>query len=102
MIDDLIGEARLVVENQRDGILSRNVWRRDDDELVPRNAGNVFDPDDFAARNFTPHRNTVDHSGKGEIIDIPGTAGNLVETFFSGDRPANDLFPKHPAYYCTT
>src|SRR5205085_9308000 len=37
MIDDFVGEVMLVVENQRDIILTGNVFRRNDGEFVPRN-----------------------------------------------------------------
>ncbi len=37
VIDDFVGEIRLVVENQRDVVFAGNVFRRDDGEFVPGN-----------------------------------------------------------------
>jgi hypothetical protein len=37
MIDNFVGEIRLIVENQRDVVCARNVFGSDDRELVPGN-----------------------------------------------------------------
>src|SRR5580704_16219409 len=99
MVYGLIGEAWLVVQDQRHGILTRNVCSRNDDEFVPGNVRSELQAEYFAARDFTPHGNSVDHSREGEIVNIPCAAGHLVAPFFPWNRLADDRLAKHSAYY---
>ena len=39
VVDAVVGEARLVVDDERDAVDAGNVGGRDDDELVPGNVG---------------------------------------------------------------
>src|SRR5205085_10861442 len=87
VVDHLIGQTWLIIKDQRHSILSRNVCRRDDDEFSPRNMRSKFHTEYFAARNFTPHRDAVDHSRKIEVVDVTSVAGDLIGTFFSWSCP---------------
>ena len=49
------GEARLVIQNQRDAILSWNIFRRYDDKFVPVDARIKRNLSDLSARYVAAH-----------------------------------------------
>src|SRR5207249_3335182 len=100
MIDDFVGEVRLVVENQRDIVFTGDVFRGNDREFIPRNIavrtacgsgrlieGNIFDA---AARNRTAHGDAVQHAGETQIVNVKRLAGNLLPAFFAGNGFADE------------
>src|SRR5205823_5837874 len=90
-----IGKTRLVIDEQRNRILPGDVRCCDDDELVPRNVRGKFDPEYLSACDFTSDRCAEDHAGEDQIIDVLGTAGHLVATFFSRNRLPDDGLARH-------
>ena len=62
MIDDAIGEARLIIFDEGDAIFSGDVRGRDDYEFVPINAGAEGDLFDFAAGNAAANGGAVEHA----------------------------------------
>ncbi len=60
VIHELIREAGLVVDHQRDVVFAGNVLRGDDRKLIPRNAFAEMDGFDPAARDGASHRDAVE------------------------------------------
>ncbi len=94
VINAVLGEVRLVVEDQRDIVLPKlqiaDVLRGDDGEFIPRNVafkGNAFDA---APRNGTAHRDTVQHPRESLIVNVERLAGNFPAAFFAGDGFADE------------
>src|SRR5205807_8854800 len=89
-----------IVENQRDMVFTGNIFRRDDREFIPRDRSvstacgsgrlikrNIFDA---AARDRTPHRDTMQHPVELQIIDVERRAGNFLPAFFARNGFANE------------
>jgi hypothetical protein len=70
MIDELRGEIRLIVEDQRDVVCARDVFRRDDGEFMPWNIARERDVLDTAACGRAAHGCAVQHAGKRQVVDI--------------------------------
>ena len=99
MIDQSVSEARLIIENQRDGILSGNVRGGDDNELVPGNPRWTFDAGDPAARNLTPHGSAMDYSREGEVVNIGAPIVTIVDLSDTWARAAiPETYADHIGY----
>jgi len=82
MIDFPIRQAGLIVSDQSDAILARNVFCRDDYKLVPVDLRVERDFLDDSSRNLAANRRPVDHARQGHVIDVARSAGNFVAAFF--------------------
>src|SRR2546423_1039442 len=107
MIDDLVGEIRLVVENQRDIVLARNIFGSNDREFVPRNevsttcgsgwliwpitstgsSGRLIERNvlDASTSDRAAHRHAMQHAFEFYVVDIECLAGDFLPAFFAGD-----------------
>src|SRR3954471_4737227 len=91
VVDEFVHKIWLVEENQRDTILSRNIFGRDDCELVPGDValkGNLFDA---TARRWTADGRTVEHFGKVQVVNVARLSRNFVAPLFSRHRPPDDF-----------
>ncbi len=64
VVDDAVGEVGLVVEDERDAVGAGDVFRGDDDELVPRDAFVEDDVADAPARRGAADGRAVEHAGE--------------------------------------
>ena len=90
MIDDIGGEARLIVFEERDAIFARDIFCGYDDELVPWNCRIEMDGADFSACDGAAHGHTVERIGKGDVVSVEGFTRDFLAAFFPGDRFADD------------
>ena len=83
-----VGEARLVVLDERHDVTARDVAGADD-----REAGRVevdVDRRDLPARDRGPDRDPVEHARQHEIVHVGRLAGDLVEALLAGRARADD------------
>src|ERR1700674_3954133 len=95
MIDCPIRLAGLIVSDQSDAILARNVLRCDNDKfapLEPRIKRNVFD---YTARDLAANRRPVDHPRHGHVVDVARHASHFVAAFLARHRLADDVLFRH-------
>src|SRR5271166_1976869 len=90
-----IRQAGLIVSDQGDAILARNVFCCDDRKLAPVELRVKRDFLDYAARNLAANGRSVEHSRQGHVIDVARRAGYLVAAFLARYRLADDLFLRH-------
>src|SRR2546430_13261614 len=114
MVNSFVGEIRLIVENQSDVVLARNVSGRNDREFVPGNevgatcffllslwerlgegaqhSGWLLERDRLyaPARDRAAHRNAMQHPVELQIIDVERRTGNFLAAFFAGDCFTNE------------
>src|SRR5258706_2371162 len=108
MIDPAVREARLVVEDQRDAILSRNISRRDGDEFVPVKSRIERNRLDCSTRNLAADSGAVEHSRQGHVVDVPRGSRDFVAAFLARYRCSDDVLrhvtslPKHSQYLPTS
>jgi hypothetical protein len=86
MINDSVGEVRLVIQDQRNVILARNIFGGDDRELVPGNVARKRDVLYASARDRTAHSCAVEHLGKGDVVNIERLAGDFFAPLFARGR----------------
>src|SRR5258708_4955096 len=98
MVNEFVSQARLIVSNEGDTVFSRNIFRRDDDKLVPSDAGSEGDLSNFSAWDLTANRRTVKHTGQNHIVNVPGSSGYLVATFLARNRSTDDAFAAHGSF----
>ena len=91
VIDKLVGEVRLVVENQCDVILTGNIFGGDDGEFVPGNVTFERNVLDSAARNRAAHRHAVEHFRESQVVDVQRRASDLLAAFFAGNGFADGV-----------
>jgi hypothetical protein len=90
MIHHPIGEARLIGEDDLDVIFAGDVGSRDDGEFSPIDAAVVGDGADETAGDRTTDSSSVNHAIACDVIDVAGTAQQLVHAFLAGDGSANN------------
>ncbi len=85
--DLFFSEKGLVRLDQRDDVSPRHVpeVRGEKTDGVELRA----DRDNLAARDRGTDRRPVQHSRKGEVVDVPGGAGDLRRALLAGDVPAD-------------
>ncbi len=98
MIDALGRQIRLIIDDERDNILARNVVRRYNREFVPRQSRRKVNGPDPAARYWTAHRHTMQHAGELEIVNVLGVAGDFVAALFARNGLADGLEHLHLLY----
>src|SRR5690349_1124110 len=91
MIHEAVGEIWLIVEDERDVVCAGDVFRGDDDELVPGNVAVEGDVRDLAARDGTPHGRAVKHVREGQIIDVQRLTGDFSAALFAGNWFADGM-----------
>src|SRR5271166_762488 len=89
MIHEAVGEARLIVDNQRNAVRSGNVGRANNREFIPRNCGAEMNPDDTAPGYSTAHRSAMEHTRKAQIIHIFRLPSNLFPALFARNGKSN-------------
>jgi hypothetical protein len=77
MIHAPVGEAGLIVHDQRDAIAARDVGRCDDRHLLPGSGTTEGDAGDDAARNSASDRDAVQHARHCEVIDVARLSRHL-------------------------
>src|SRR5690242_4549053 len=92
MIDKILCQARLIVGNSGNFILSGNVGGGDDSYFIPGNAVAVADAANAASRTAAAHGYAVNHSRECEVVHILGVAGNFVASFLADDRVSKKFF----------
>ena len=92
MVNDLVRQAGLIIGDQRDAILSADIFRRHDYKFVPRNARPEPDVPDFPPRNLAADRRAVEHPWQGHVVDVLRLPGDLLAAFLARHRCADDLF----------
>src|ERR1700761_1828324 len=95
MINDLIRETGLIVSDERDAILSGNIFRRNDDEFIPGSAAAERDFYDAAARDPAPNRCSEQHFGQDHIVNVLGPAGYFVASLLTRNGVADDAITAH-------
>jgi hypothetical protein len=86
VVDEICGEIWLIVQDQRDVVSSRNIFRGDNRELIPREIALESDLLDRSACGGASHRCAVKHVRKRKIIDVERGAGNFLPALFPGKR----------------
>ena len=77
MVDAIGGQARLVVDDERDAIDAGNVSGGDDDEVGPGDARLELDALDEAAGHGAADRGAKEHPRQHEVVDVLRPAGDL-------------------------
>jgi hypothetical protein len=90
VVDSLVGQARLVLFEQRDGVLARDVGGGDDVEVFPRDAGVVGDAAQVATGNPAADGDPVEGASDRQIVDVDGLAGDLGDAFLARWACADD------------
>ncbi len=70
VIDHSVGQAGLVVDQQRDTVFARDILCLDDGELVPGNAISEMNAANSPAGNRAANRDAVQHVGKCQVVDV--------------------------------
>ena len=89
MIYYFVGEIWLIVENQRDVVLARNVFRGDDGELVPGNIALKGNVSNAPARHRAAYGGAINHFRKGNVVNIQRLARDFFAAFLAGNRFAD-------------
>jgi hypothetical protein len=76
----------LIEQDQRDGVFARNVFRRDDDELIPRDAFIESYRAYATTRRRASHCRTVKHVRQLKVVNVARRACNLAAPFFTRDN----------------
>src|SRR3979490_842309 len=95
MIDSSIRQARLIITDQSNAVLARNVFRRDNYKFAPVELGAKRDPLNYSARNLAAHGCAIKHSRQRHVIDVPRSAGHFVAAFLPRYRLADDVRFRH-------
>ena len=90
VVDMGASEAGVVFGEVDDGVFAGDVGGGDDGELVPGDGGVKGDGGDAAARDGAADGGSVPHAGKGDVVDVLGTAEDFGSSFFARGRRAND------------
>src|SRR5437870_12738305 len=114
MIDNFVGEIRLVVEDQRDIVFTRDIFGSNDRKFVPRNVevrtacgagsprghpergagcGRLIERNilDAPTRNRATYSYAMQHPRKSDVINIKRLAGNFLPAFFAKDWFTNKV-----------
>src|SRR5579871_3722329 len=78
MTDDMLREIGLIVHDQRDDVLARNVAGGHDGEFVPREIACELNAADAPARDGAAHGYAMKHSRKGEVIHVLRLTSNFL------------------------
>src|SRR5580658_8345389 len=98
MVHQLTCQAWLIIADQRDAILARNIFRRNDHELIPVNSRTEVDLSDQAARNTAANRRAEEHVRQNHVVDVLRPAGYLVAPLLAGNRLPDDVLAVHIAF----
>src|SRR5262249_27300577 len=90
MVDNPIGQAWLIVHDQGDAVPAGNVFRGNNDELVPGDFGRETDVCNPSAWNLAAHSGAVEHTGQDYVIDVLRLSGNFISPFLAWDRSTDD------------
>ncbi len=90
MIHQFVCKARLIIADQRDAVLARNIFRGDDYEFIPRDAGTERDLLDPSAGNLAVNGRSEEHVGQYHVVDVLRPSSHLVAPFLARNRLADD------------
>src|SRR6266516_668931 len=90
MVYYLVGEVRLIVQDQRHIVLARNVFRCNDREFIPGNVAFERDVLDFSVGHRAADSDSVQDIRERQVIDIQSLASDFPAAFFAGNRFADD------------
>ena len=85
VIDDAVGQARLIFDEQGDAVFSGDVFGGYDREFRPGDDRVEMDRADAASRCGRSDGRAVQHFREREIVDIDGAAGDFLAAFFARD-----------------
>src|SRR6266446_7386719 len=100
MIDLPIRQAGLIVSDQSNAILARNVLRRDGYKFAPhelRVKRNVFD---YTARDLAANRRAVEHPRHSHIVDVARRASHFVTALLARYRFADNVLRHAQPFMC--
>jgi hypothetical protein len=83
MVHDAVGQAWLVINDQGNTILSRDVARRHNHELFPIQVWAESDFADFSTWYRAADCRAEKHPGQSHIVDVLRASGNLVSPFLA-------------------
>ena len=86
VVDETVGEAGLVFNQQRDAILAADVFCGDDRKFVPGNIARETNFANAAARRGAAHGDAVEHAGKNEVVNVAGTPCYFFAPFLARNR----------------
>src|ERR1700680_1790068 len=95
MVHEFTRQTRLIVSDQRNAILSRNIFCGHDHEFIPGDAGSESNVSDSSAWNLAPNRSPKEHVGQNHVVDILRPSGYLVAPFLARNRLADDAIRIH-------
>src|SRR5579863_2817697 len=95
MVDEITGQAGLIVNDEGNAVCTGNIFGGDDDKFVPRNAGAESDVLDLAARNLTADGSAVEHVGQNHVVHVLRLSGYFLGAFLAWNRCADNAISRH-------
>ena len=95
VVDDAVGERRLVVVDEGDDVV-RDVGGGHDRDRVPGNALAEADAPQACPRTPAAHRDAVDHARHHHVVDVARPAGDLRDGLLAGDGLTYGRACAHP------
>src|SRR6187402_264220 len=92
MVDELIGEAGMVLDQMNNGVGARNIFRCNDDKLAPVDFFAELDRNNTTTRDFRPYCRPKPHTRERKVIDVLRFSQYLSRSLFTKRRGADDLF----------
>ncbi len=90
MIDHAIGQAGLVIHDERNDIAAGNIFGRDNGELMPGDTFTESDRFNRSAGDGAAHRGAKDHARQREIVNVAGLPGYFGRALFAGYGDTHD------------
>ncbi len=89
VVNDPVGQAGLVVEDQGHIVFSRNVFGGHDGEFLPRQIPLPGNPPDAPSRARAADGHPVHHTREGKVVRVARLAGDFVETLLARNKGAD-------------
>src|SRR5580704_4278572 len=83
VVHELISQARLIVNEQRDAILAGNILCGNDRKFFPRNARLEVNAKNASARPWAANRHAKDHARKFQVVHILRAARHFLPAFLT-------------------
>src|ERR1700686_3681609 len=83
MVNQLGRQAWLIVPDQRDTISPRNIFGRNNHEVIPGNSGIECNLSAPAAGNLAANGCPEEHVGQNHIVDVLRSSGYLVASLLT-------------------
>jgi hypothetical protein len=98
MIDHAIRKTGLIIVDERNTIFAGNVFRGNDDKLLPIDFGAEADFGDPAAGNAAANGRAEEHVRQFHVIDIASLTGDLVAPLQAGNGSTDDGSSVHAIF----